>query len=267
MKKAAMSELERELAYEEIEVLKVCQHPNLLRLYDVFESKDHIYIVTEILEGGDLLNYLNKKECKISESYAAKIIHSLAAALYYLHSYGIIHRDLKPENILLQNKEPNSDVKIIDFGLAKFVGPTQKCYESCGTLSYAAPELIEGKTYDKSADIWSLGVISYLLLSGFLPFQNIDESRLMSMIIHDEVRYPSFSWRKVSLEGRDFVKRILVKDPTKRMNLTEILKHPWLVKDREGMKNIEKLIKFIAYTTIQPNSVLNAIKEKYNNNS
>jgi len=264
MKKTIMSPLERELVYEEIEVSKVCQHPNLLRLYDVFEGEGHFYLVTELLKGGDLLDYLETCDYKILESTAATIIRSLAAALYYLHSYGIIHRDLKPENVLFKSKESISEVKIIDFGLAKFVGPTEKCYESCGTLSYAAPELVDGKPYDKAADIWSLGVIAYLLISGVLPFHNLDDKKLMLQIIYEEVTYPNYSWKKVSTEAQDFVKKILVKAPEKRMSLKEILEHPWLTKDIEGTKKVEKVNKFVAYTATQPSAILKLIRKKSN---
>ena len=163
---------------------------------------------------------------------------------------------------MLQQKQRDADVKIIDFGLAKFVGPYQKCSQACGTLHYAAPELIAGRLYDKTADIWGLGVIAYLLVAGMLPFQNFDEKKLMHMIINDEVAYPKFCWKNVSPEGQDFVKRILIKEPTKRMCLIDILEHPWLLKDKEGMKKLEKMNKFVAYTTVQPTTILKAIRNR-----
>eukprot|EP00826_Nyctotherus_ovalis_P049920 TRINITY_DN6069_c0_g5_i3.p1 TRINITY_DN6069_c0_g5~~TRINITY_DN6069_c0_g5_i3.p1 ORF type:complete len:228 (+),score=77.97 TRINITY_DN6069_c0_g5_i3:32-685(+) len=185
-----------------------------------------------------------------------------AAALYYLHSYGIIHRDLKPENIMLKSKLQYPDVKIIDFGLAKFVGPKERCVEACGTLHYAAPELLGGLSYNKSADIWSLGVVAYLLLSGTFPFHHANDSKLTKMIVRDCVRYPSFCWRNVSAEGLDFVRRVLVKEPSRRMSLTEVLKHPWLMKDKEELRRMEKMNKFVAYTVVQPTSVLRALRQK-----
>eukprot|EP01022_Parablepharisma_sp_SALTPOND_P021274 TRINITY_DN4116_c0_g2_i1.p1 TRINITY_DN4116_c0_g2~~TRINITY_DN4116_c0_g2_i1.p1 ORF type:complete len:288 (-),score=33.24 TRINITY_DN4116_c0_g2_i1:1003-1866(-) len=262
MKKTVMTPQELELVRSEIEVLKVCQHPNIVRLYDVFESEDLIYVVMELLEGGDMMEYIEKKDYKIPEPRAAKIVHSLSTALYYLHSYGIIHRDLKPDNVLLQSKHEDSDVKLIDFGLAKFLGPGEYCTESCGTLHYAAPEVVEGKPYDKTADIWSLGIVAYLLISGDVPFQNPDDKKLMNMIVYDEVRYPSFYWKKISPEGRDFVKRILVKDPKKRMALTEILQHPWLIKDKKEVKEMRDKNDFVAYSLVQPNSVFTALRKK-----
>jgi serine/threonine protein kinase len=175
MKKAAMSQLDVELVKQEIEILKICQHPNLLHMLDVFENTEYIYIVTELLEGGDLFAYLEKRKFKVPEQRASKIIHSLAAGLYYLHSYGIVHRDLKPENILMVDKTENSDVKIVDFGLSKMIGPTQQCNEPFGTLAYVAPEVLLQKPYGKSVDVWGLGILAFLMMMGSLPFDNEDD--------------------------------------------------------------------------------------------
>lgn len=179
MQKNMMSSSDLELVRQEIEMLKICQHPNLIRMLDVFENPEFIYIVMELLEGGDLFSYLENLEFKIPERRAIKIIHSLAAGLYYLHSYGIVHRDIKPENILMVDKTDNSDVKIVDFGLSKMVGPTQLCSEPFGTLAYVAPEVLMKKPYGKGVDIWSLGVISHLLLVGMLPFDSDDEKEIV----------------------------------------------------------------------------------------
>jgi serine/threonine protein kinase len=175
MKKNAMQALDVELVKQEIEILKVCQHPNLLRMLDVFENTEHIYIVTEVLEGGDLFSFLEKRRFRLPELRTAKIIHSLAAGLYYLHSYGIVHRDIKPENILMVDKSEESDVKIVDFGLSKMIGPSQLCTEPYGTLAYVSPEVLFQKPYGKSVDVWGLGVLTYLMLVGSLPFDDEDD--------------------------------------------------------------------------------------------
>ena len=175
MKKSIMSQQDIELVKQEIEILKMCQHPNLIRMFDVFENIDHIYIVMEILDGGDLFSYLEKRKFKIPEQRASKIIHSLAAGLYYLHSYGIVHRDIKPENVLMIDKTENSDVKIVDFGLSKMIGPTQLCTEPFGTLSYVAPEVLQQKPYGKGVDVWGLGILAYLMMVGSLPFDHEDD--------------------------------------------------------------------------------------------
>ena len=156
--KKTMEEDDFDLIRREIEILKLCQHPNIIRLIDVFESSDFYYIVMELLKGGDLSGYWEKRNYRISEMRTCTIIHSLATALYYLHHYGIVHRDLKLDNILMADETEDSDVKIVDFGLSKMIGPGEKCKEPYGTLGYAAPEIFKGKPYDKSVDVWSLGM-------------------------------------------------------------------------------------------------------------
>jgi len=179
MKKASMPESELELIRYEIETLKVCQHPNIIRLLDIFENVEFIYLVMEILMGGNLFKYFEKRKCCLPERSTRKIIHSLATALFYLHSYGIIHRDIKLENIMMTDKGDEANVKIADFGLAKIIGPSELCNERCGTLAYAAPELLLRKPYGKAVDIWSLGVIAHYLLTGVLPFDHKNDSVLM----------------------------------------------------------------------------------------
>jgi len=142
VKKKDLSLKDQELLKREIEVLKVCQHPNIIRFYDVFENSDYIYIVMEYLKGGDFFNYLESKNFKISEERAKTIAHQIATAIYYLHSFGIAHRDLKPENILMVDSNPDSAVKLVDFGLSKTFGPQETCMEPFGTLCYVAPEIL-----------------------------------------------------------------------------------------------------------------------------
>lgn len=175
MKKSAMTVQDVELVKQEIEILKMSQHPNLIKMLDVFENIEHIYIVMELLEGGDLFSYLEKRRFRVTEQRASKIIHSLAAGLYYLHSYGIVHRDIKPENVLMVSKAEDSDVKIVDFGLSKMIGPNQLCNEPFGTLSYVAPEVLQQKPYGKAVDVWSIGILAYLMLVGSLPFDHEDD--------------------------------------------------------------------------------------------
>lgn len=178
IKKSAIKEKDLALIRYEIETLKMCQHPSIMRLLDVFETFEYLYLVMELLEGGDLFSYLEKLQFKVPEARARKIIHSVATALFYLHTYGIVHRDIKPENIILKDTSENADVKIGDFGLAKIIGPTETCTETYGTLAYIAPEVLMGKPYTKAVDIWSLGVIAHLLLVGFLPFDHKSDAVL-----------------------------------------------------------------------------------------
>lgn len=123
----------------------------------------------ELCKGGDLYDYLSDRNFQISEERAKDIIRKISSALYYIHSYGIVHRDLKPENIMMTTSDDDAEIRLLDFGLSKMIGPNDKCTERFGTLCYVAPELLLGEAYDKRVDLWSLGIISYVLLTGCLP--------------------------------------------------------------------------------------------------
>lgn len=205
MKKADMTPQDVELVKREIEILKLCQHPNIIRLLDLFENADYVYVIMENMRGGDLFTYLEKRNFQVSEARACAVVHSLATAIYYLHSYGIAHRDIKPENVLMVDESEDADVKIVDFGLSKMVGPNEKCNEPFGTLSYVAPEVLLQLPYDKSVDVWSLGVVAYLLLSGTLPFDDDDEKEIVRQTIYDPPDFSHQGWAKISKEAIDFV--------------------------------------------------------------
>ena len=163
MDKKEMRIEDLELVKTEMDVLKISQHPNIIKLYDIFENEDFIYIIMEYCGGGDLFSYIKKRGFKLQEERACEIIHKICVAIYFMHSYGIIHRDLKPENILMTDSTDYADIRLLDFGLSKIIGPGEKCAEPFGTISYAAPELLQGKCYDKAVDSWSIGIITYLL--------------------------------------------------------------------------------------------------------
>ena len=175
VKKTSLSGEDIGLIRRETEIMKMCQHPNVILMVDLFENTEYIYIVMELLRGGDLYAYLESHKYKVGETRSRNIIHSLATALYYLHSYGIIHRDIKLDNVMMIDESDDSDVKLVDFGLSKFVGPNEKCIEPYGTYGFVAPEILRGLPYDKSVDVWSLGVIAYMLLAGEGPFEGSTE--------------------------------------------------------------------------------------------
>jgi hypothetical protein len=257
MKKKQMTLQDIELQKREIEILKICQHPSIIKLLDIFENQDYIYIVMEYLKGGDLFSYLEKRDFTITEAKARELTHSIATGLFYLHSFGIAHRDLKPENILMADESDEAQPKLVDFGLSKIVGPSEKCNDPFGTLSYVAPEVLLQKPYDKSVDLWSLGVIIYLLLSGTLPFDDDDDREIARQTIHDEVDFSYHIWKKVGSEVKTMIKKLLEKDKSKRMTLEEVLQHPWILKkSKEGLllqrkksNEITAAEQFKAYTT------------------
>ena len=230
MSKYDMSPFDLEQVQTEIEILKIANHPHIIRLYDVFENLYYIYIIMEYCEGGDLFSYLERRDFKIPEKTAAVIIEQLATAIYYLHEYGIVHRDIKPENILMVNDSDKPDIKLVDFGLGKILAPNEMCHEAFGTLSYVAPEVLQDKKYNKSVDLWSLGVITYLLLSGFLPFDGDSPKDIVKQTIEAPVPFPETIWNNISTDAKCFVENLLNKDPDKRMDIKKVLDHRWLDK-------------------------------------
>ena len=232
MNKKKMDSSDIELMRTEIEILKICQHPNIIRLYDIFENIDYIYIIMEYCPGGDLFSYLEKRKFKIPEERAVVIMNKMCDAVFYFQSYfGVIHRDLKPENVLMTSDGEDGDIRILDFGLSKITTPNEKCTEPYGTLTYCAPEIILDEPYNKEVDMWSLGVMTYLMVSGRLPFNSEDENKIARQIAFDQ---PDFSknsvWKTLSNECIDFIKKLLEKDAKKRMLIEDAIKHPWFKK-------------------------------------
>lgn len=188
----------------------------------------------EFCDGGDLFTRLEKSKFKIPEKKAVTYIHQILLALCYLHEYGITHRDLKPENILMSDKSDEAQLKLIDFGLSKIIGPNETCTEPYGTLSYVAPEVLMERPYNKQVDMWTVGVMAYLFCVGFLPFDHRDEREIAKQTMCDPTPFPSAYWNKVSSEAKLFVDACLHKNPTKRLTVKEALVHPWIKKFDEG---------------------------------
>ena len=231
MNKKKMDTSDIELMRTEIEILKICQHPNIIRLYDIFENIDYIYIIMEYCPGGDLFSYLEKRKFHIPEERAAVIMNKMCEAVFYFQSYfGVIHRDLKPENVLMTSEGDDGDIRILDFGLSKISTPNEKCIEPYGTLTYCAPEIILDEPYNKEVDMWSLGVMTYLMVSGRLPFNAEDENKIARQIAFSEPDFENDCWKKISKECVKFIKRLLEKDPKRRMVIADALKHEWFQK-------------------------------------
>ena len=231
MNKKKMDSSDIELMRTEIEILKICQHPNIIRLYDIFENIDYIYIIMEYCPGGDLFSYLEQRKFKISEERAAIIMNKICEAVFYFQTYfGVIHRDLKPENVLLTSSSDDSDIRILDFGLSKISTPNEKCTEPYGTLTYCVPEIILDEPYNKEVDMWSIGVMTYLMISGRLPFNGEDENKIAREIAFNEPDFNAECWKKVSKECISFIKQLLEKNAKKRMVIGDALKHPWFKK-------------------------------------
>ncbi|ORX78448.1 Pkinase-domain-containing protein [Anaeromyces robustus] len=214
------------LILREISILHKLDHKNIIKLYDVFETEKNIILQTEFAEGGELFERIVELGY-YTENMAKKTIHELLDAINYLHTQDIIHRDLKPENLLLISNESDIDIKVADFGLASF-DKNMLLQTSCGTLNYAAPEILNNERYGKPVDLWATGVICYILLSGYPPFGGESDSEIFNSIIHSKFAYFSPEWDVISDNAKDFIKRLLTVDPHKRMTVKEALQHPWI---------------------------------------
>ncbi|KAH6618807.1 hypothetical protein C7974DRAFT_341740 [Boeremia exigua] len=215
--------LEREIC-----IMKLLDHPNIVRLYDIWENRDELYLIMEYVEGGELFSYIHEQGGLI-EIHVVHIFRQIIAALIYCHRISIHHRDLKPENILLDRE--TMTVKLVDFGMAALQPNGKKLTTPCGSPHYAAPEVIKTTAYDGGkADVWSCGVILYVLLTGTPPFNYSGEDRdlkyLFKAIEKGEYVMPD----TLSREATDLIRRILIPDPKRRVGLEEIWNHPFLHK-------------------------------------
>ena len=178
-----------QLVKKELSILKIVKHKNIVRLYEILETPRHIFIVMEYCEGGDIMNYiLNRK--RLTEFESLKYFHQLINALYYLHSQNIAHRDIKIDNLLLDS---NFDLKLIDFGLSTKYKDDELLNQPCGTIVYAAPEVLNYQDYHGMlADVWSCGIVLYGMLSGFLPFGDSDDEINKKKILEGRIKMPSY---------------------------------------------------------------------------
>jgi serine/threonine protein kinase len=219
--------------YEEIEIMKVLgNHPSLVQLVAVDDSSDAaMRVVLELCEGGELYARIHQKQC-YPENEAKLMLKQILEAIAYIHSKGIMHRDLKPENILLESKASNVDIKVSDFGLAKqskdYPRRLPRSHSICGSDYYLAPEVIKQEEYGREIDIWSAGVIAFVVLSGSLPFFNVKLEKLYRAIIERDLQFPAAQWNSVGKGAQDFILRLLQVRAGDRLTAEQALNHPWL---------------------------------------
>ena len=229
-KSSLKTEIDKELIKSEIDIMKLCHHPNIVKLLDHFENSEYIYIVMEYISGGTLNQYIKNHYFYISESEAANIISQIGNGLKYLHNYGIVHRDLKTDNIMLTKNNETGIIKIMDFGLSKVVGPKEGLIDGYGTLNYCAPEVLMREPYNKQIDIWSLGIILFFMLVGHFPFQGNNEDIIAKNIVYQPLKFDEQEWENKSRNVINLIEKSLEKKPSKRINIDDFLKHPWLKK-------------------------------------
>lgn len=214
---------------KEIELLSKLDHPSIIKVYEYFIENNNFYVVQELCNGGELYEQIYKID-SFTEKSAAQIMKQLLSSVVYLHLNCIVHRDLKPENIMLESST-NDDflIKLIDFGTANYFEVGKFLTQKMGTAYYIAPEVLV-KKYNEKCDVWSCGVILYILLCGYPPFEGDTDEEIMERIETEEVKYDSDGWSEISEDGKNFLKKLLTKNFNKRISAQDALKDPWLTR-------------------------------------
>lgn len=221
--KSKLDEVSRAHLFQEVRCMKLVQHPNVVRLYEVIDTQTKLYLILELGDGGDLYDYIMRHDSGLSEEVARTYFRQIVRAISYCHRLHVVHRDLKPENVVFFEKL--GTVKLTDFGFSNRFCPGQKLETSCGSLAYSAPEILLGDSYDAPAvDVWSLGVILYMLVCGQAPFQEANDSETLTMIMDCKYSIPAH----VSEDCKRLIARMLVREPEGRASLEEIAADTWL---------------------------------------
>ncbi|KAF5922518.1 hypothetical protein HPG69_008278 [Diceros bicornis minor] len=225
----------------EIAVLHKIKHPNIVALDDIYESGGHLYLIMQLVSGGELFDRIVEKGF-YTERDASRLIFQVLDAVKYLHDLGIVHRDLKPENLLYYSLDEDSKIMISDFGLSKMEDPGSVLSTACGTPGYVAPEVLAQQPYSKAVDCWSIGVIAYILLCGYPPFYDENDAKLFEQILKAEYEFDSPYWDDISDSAKDFIRHLMEKDPEKRFTCEQALQHPWIAGDTALDKNIHQSV-------------------------
>ncbi|KAL2483031.1 CDPK-related kinase 1 [Forsythia ovata] len=235
----------------EVKILRALTgHKNLVQFYNAYEDEDNVYMVMELCKGGELLDKILSRGGKYSEEDAKVVMIQILSVVAYCHLQGVVHRDLKPENFLFTSKEDHSPLKAIDFGLSDYVKPDERLNDIVGSAYYVAPEVLH-RSYGTEADMWSIGVIAYILLCGSRPFWARTESGIFRAVLKAEPSFDEAPWPSLSSDAIDFVKKLLNKDYRKRITAAQALSHPWLASHQDEKIPLDmltyKLVK--AYTS------------------
>ncbi|KAL0030994.1 hypothetical protein WJX79_007525 [Trebouxia sp. C0005] len=232
-------------------------HPNVTLLKGAYEDRHHVHLVMELCAGGELFDRIVQRG-QYSEKDAAELVRTIVKVVAHCHSLGVIHRDLKPENFLLSNKDPHAPLKATDFGLSVFYHPGQIFTDIVGSAYYVAPEVLR-RHYSHQADIWSCGVILYILLSGVPPFWGESEQQIFDCILKGNLDFQSDPWPQISHEAKDCVKQMLQQDPKKRADANSILQHDWM---RENGTASERPLDNVILKRMRGFAAMNKLKKE-----
>lgn len=243
-----LNEKNKQSILMEINLMRTLNHPNILKVFEVYETGNHINLVLEILKGGELFERIVSHGA-YSEKSAAVLMKQFLSALQYLHEKGIMHRDLKPENLILTSKDDSTTIKLADFGLATYTHLESQLFTRCGTPGYVAPEILDDLPYNEKVDIFSAGIILYILLTGCSPFYGKSYNEILVKNKKCRISFDFSKFKhKPSQSAVDLLKKMLEKDSNSRISAADALKHEWII--TEGLRREEN--EGVDIETLQP---------------
>lgn len=236
-KKFISSEEEHRTVLTEVSLLKTLDHPNIVRLHEFYQDEKNYYIITEFCSGGELFERIISNR-SLSENMAASYLQQIFSVLIYLHDRNIVHRDLKPENLMMSTNDASARIKVIDFGSAQVYNKGSFMSDVVGTAYYIAPEVLK-KMYTEKCDIWSCGVIMYIMLCGFPPFGGNNDREILQKVAAGRVSFPSPEWDSISFEAKDLIQKMLTLNINHRITAREAMAHTWLQNASRVTLNVE----------------------------
>jgi len=243
IKKKSVLKEEQEKLFSEVSILKDLDHPNIVKLYELFQDENYYYLVTEFCTGGELFDRIQAMH-SFTEKIAAEYMKQILSAVVYCHSKNIVHRDLKPENLLLDSKGPDAHLKVIDFGTSKKFSTGIQMTQKFGTAYYIAPEVLN-KNYNEKCDVWSCGVILYILLCGYPPFGGANDREILQRVKLGSFKFDEEDWGKISTDAKNLIKKMLTFNPADRITARQALNDKWIQNntsstplDQKALKNL-----------------------------
>lgn len=251
------SDHDEDKLYLEVDILCKLNHPNIMQIYEYYDDDKNFYIVSELCSGGELIEKITKLGA-FSEKDAAFVMKQILGALYYIHSNNVVHRDIKPENIVLDDKSDHPVIKLIDWGGARYFSKDKKMTNILGTAYYMAPEVLNG-IYDEKCDIWSCGVVLYILLCGYPPFPGKTNDEVYKAVKIGKYEMPSKDWDRISKDAKDLVSNMLKFNSKDRFSAKDCFDHSWfkkmekndIAKKDDSHIVLENMKKFKKYRKLQ----------------
>ncbi|XP_054168810.1 serine/threonine-protein kinase 17A-like [Oppia nitens] len=251
-KRRRATDASHEIMHEIRVLLTTSQSPRIVTLHEVYETPTEFILMLEMAEGGELQRILDEDD-SVTEHHCRRIVRQVVEAVQYLHRFNIAHLDIKPQNILLTNPFPAGDIKLCDFGISRILTKGAELREIVGTPDYVAPEILQYEPISLATDMWSIGILTYVLLSGHSPFAGDTKQETYCNITNGPLEFPSYLFNQVSEEAKDFIQQLLVRDPNGRVNCHDCLKHEWLTNNTEtnGSINLSFLDVYRSYRCIK----------------